>query len=77
MTEPQYPACPACGCEARHTADTSTPQINWCQHCTACCWTGSEPQVRTKTLLGTPDFGVGWAGAQLRRLMRTASLLGR
>ena len=67
----ERPACTSCGCKARHTQDTSTPQIMWCERCTACCWTGKEPEMVQRVVLGTIDFGFGWAGAQLRRWMRS------
>lgn len=62
----EYTACSECGCKARHTPDTSTPGINWCHRCRACCWTAEAPKI----VLGTRDFGYGWAGSQLRALMR-------
>lgn len=68
MTKP--PICPSCGCRARHTQDTSTPEIMWCEHCTACCWTGEKPTIEDRVVLGTTDFGFGWAGTQLRQWLR-------
>ncbi len=66
--------CESCGCRARHTPDTSTPELTYCQRCTAGCWTGKRDEPTERVVLGTCDFGYGWAGTQLRQWIRRGLL---